>query len=218
MTEKSFETAVAAEVNDGEPRFSLFPASITNVRPAKEITVCEAWEIITMDMDALNATHELRKYDPVAQRDERRRLKGKLFRFVTFSGTFSYRNMAGFKQHSQLICIDIDHVGESRVPRLKQQLALDPEFETALCFRSPSGDGVKWVVAIDTWQAAHEVWFNAIYLYLKNVHGLEADKACRDITRPCYLPHDPFAIIGEQFKRKIKVISKQGVHYEEIPF
>lgn len=159
--------------------------------------------MITMDMDTLSATHELRGHDPEEEKEERKRLKCTKFKFCTFSGTFSRRSRAGFLGHSQLLSIDLDHVGWLKVEGLKQRLAADKNFATALCFRSPSGDGVKWVVAIDTGRASHEEWFDATCLYLKDTYGLEADKACRDVTRCCFLPHDAQAIIGEEFKNTI---------------
>lgn len=181
--------------------------------------------MITLDMDVLNATHELWAIDP-NDKKARRALKGRKFDYVTFSGTFTIRRSDGLKQHSGLLCIDLDHVekeprnGEKRrtVWEVKQLLAADPEFETALCFRSPSADGVKWVVVIDLDRGTHREWFYAICKYLEDKHGLEVDTSGKDVTRPCYLPHDPQAIIGEQFRKKFEMIRQNRRTDEEIPF
>ena len=203
----------------GEPRFSWFTAPARSVRPAGQMTVWEAYRLITTDVDTLQATHRLRALDPVEQKEERRKLKQTLFSFATFSGTFAYRRRQDLLRHSQLLCIDLDHVGEPcDVMPLKLRLAADPEFETALCFQSPSGDGVKWVVCIGTEQATHEEWFDATCMYLRDAYGLEADKACRDVTRCCFLPHDGLALIGEQFRKCSNNQPKKGEIYENIPF
>lgn len=202
-----------------EPRFSWFPAPARTVRPAREMTVWQVYCLMMTDVDMLMATHRLRALDPAAQKDERRRLKQTTFSFCTFSGTFSYRRRQSLLSHSQLLCIDLDHVGTpDQVMSLKMRLASDPEFETALCFRSPSGDGVKWVVAIDTTQATHEEWFDAMCRYIADAYGLEADRACRDVTRCCFLPHDGQALIGPQFRKDDNNPPKKGQTYENIPF
>lgn len=209
----------AADQQPEEPRFSWFPAPAKSVRPALEMTVWQAYCRIMTDVGMLMATHRLRSLDPVSQKDERRRLKQTTFSFCTFSGTFSYRRRQSLLQHSQLLCIDLDHVGTpDDVLRLKMRLAADPDFETALCFRSPSGDGVKWVIAIDTSQATHEEWFDATCRYLRDAYALEADRACRDVTRCCFLPHDGLALIGQQFRKDNTNPAKKGQTYENIPF
>lgn len=108
--------------------------------------------------------------------------------------------MEHVKSHSQLLCIDFDHLGFNGEPQVwMERLKADRLFMTAMSFVSPSADGLKWIISIDTQRASHKEWFEAVSLYLKERYGLVADSACSDIARPCYLPHDPDCYFNPAF-------------------
>jgi hypothetical protein len=68
---------------------------------------------------------------------------------VTFSGCFSSRRTGGLIEHSGFLCFDIDKIeSEKRLQEIKSLLINDEELHTVLCFRSPSGNGLKWVVEV----------------------------------------------------------------------
>lgn len=113
-------------------------------------------------------------------------------RLLHLLGIFRYRSRDGLISHSGLLCIDIDHVGSHlQLDDLRKRLIDDEQFLTELWFVSPSGDGLKWVVSINTELYPHELWFDATRQYLLDRYGIDADKACRDVSRACFLPHDP---------------------------
>jgi hypothetical protein len=69
--------------------------------------------------------------------------------YVTFSGCFSSRRTGGLIEHSGFLCFDIDKIeSERRLQEIKSLLINDEELHTVLCFRSPSGNGLKWVVEV----------------------------------------------------------------------
>ena len=72
----------------------------------------------------------------------------------------------------------------------------DPYFETELLFTSPSGVGVKWVTHIDLARCDFRTWYRAISNYLKQTYGLTADSSGVNISRACYLPHDPEVFVN----------------------
>ena len=72
----------------------------------------------------------------------------------------------------------------------------DKCFTTELLFRSPSGDGLKWIIRINTAEVSHAEYFNAVANYLRLTYGLEADKSGKDVSRACFLPYDPEAYIN----------------------
>lgn len=169
--------------------FSYFLAPAMQVKPWATFSIRKAYEYITTDMDALTATYRLRD---IHDEKERRLFKKRAFAFCTFSGIFAYRSRDGLLSHSGLLCIDIDHVGNHLLlDDLRKRLIDDEQFLTELCFVSPSGDGLKWVVSINTELYPHELWFDATRQYLLDRYGIDADKACRDVSRACFLPHDP---------------------------
>ena len=59
-----------------------------------------------------------------------------------------------------------------------------------------SGDGLKWIININTAEVSHEEYFNAVANYLRQTYGLEADKSGKDVSRACFLPYDPEAYIN----------------------
>lgn len=131
------------------PRFSFYKAPITNTRPYKSITILDAWKYITGHY-ARDRTWELRS---IMDKSRARIFKSANFDYATFSGEFSIRNNAHCLAESGLLCLDFDHVPD--VEGLFARLLTDRYFETALLFRSPSGDGLKWIIEINRGQTSH---------------------------------------------------------------
>ena len=172
-----------------EHRMQYYRHPISNVLSHNRVSIYHLWTYITNPLLYKQATDTLRG---IADEKERKTFKAKEFDYILASGTFSSRNDQGLIQHSSLLCIDIDHVGSHlQLDDLRKRLIDDEQFLTELCFVSPSGDGLKWVVSINTELYPHELWFDATRQYLLDRYGIDADKACRDVSRACFLPHDP---------------------------
>jgi hypothetical protein len=92
------------------------------------------------------------------------------------------------------MCIDFDHV--QNIDTLRQALLADEYFDTQLLFVSPSGDGLKWIINIDTQKAPHGEYFASVANYILQTYSVEVDKSGKDISRACFLPHDPNAFIN----------------------
>lgn len=170
-----------------ESKFQFYRAPITTVQSRTTMTLKEVYQYIT-SMEALERTHKLRA---IEDEKKRKAYKAQAFDFVLFSGTFRQRKAEALIEHSELICLDFDHVGNDRQRwALREQLLKDPYFETQLLFTSPSGDGLKWVIAIDMEKHDHLSWFIALQNYIRFTYQKEIDKACKDVCRSCFLPHD----------------------------
>ena len=123
--------------------------------------------------------------------DRRRKLKAHTLDLVCMSGTFARRDARHLVSHSQLLCIDMDHLNHpAALWAVRLILMTDPVLGVVLVFTSPSGCGVKAVMPIDTAQAPHEAWFDAVRAYLFQKYGLVADAQCRDVARACFLGWD----------------------------
>lgn len=151
------------------------------------MTIREAYEYITLDPKALEATQQLRK---IVDEKKRREFKAQNFDFACFSGTFSYRKDDCLVEHSGLLCVDFDHLPHLEMWQIRKKLIADPYFTTELLFTSPSGDGMKWVVDIDLAKCDHRTWFRAISNYVRATYQLEADPQCVNVSRACFLPND----------------------------
>lgn len=183
-------------------RFSYFSRPITNTQPSMEYTLLDAYHYIIGGVSEL-ATETCRSLPE----DRRKVFKKTHFDYCTFSGIFTGRNSENLVRHSMLFCFDFDHLQD--VETTFGQLINDRYFETMLLFRSPSGDGLKWVVSMeqnylrrekyfpdDTPAKYHPIFFEAVKQYLFSTYQLEADGKCKDVARACFLPYDPQAYIN----------------------
>lgn len=195
----------------GESGFvSFFRAPASSIVPYKDITLADIYHYITGPY-AAERTAKLRSIDDKKTKGLWKRTK---FDYVTFSGTFTRRTDADLVAHSGYLCLDFDHLDTSSVPigpndisslradtagqltAARSVLLSDPYFETLLLFTSPSGNGLKWVIPIDLEQCEHRTWFNAVRNYLAATYHLDADPACVNVSRSCFLPHDPDCYIA----------------------
>ena len=170
--------------------FSFFPAPIKNTIPVLKMTLADAYEYIT-GPTAVSRTRELRSKTDIK---EARKFKSEKFDYCTFSGLFYKRNDQSLKQHSGLLCLDFDHL--KNLEEVRQWLLNDDYFETQLLFRSPSGDGLKWIINIDISKTTHADYFRAVANYLKQTYNVDVDQSGKDICRACFLPHDPNCYIN----------------------
>ena len=86
---------------------------------------------------------------------------------------------------------------------MRKKLLEDEYFETEMLFRSPSGDGLKWVIRVDR-ESSHREFFLAVAAYLRHTYDLEADASGKDISRACFLPHDPEAYLHSRHRLPAK--------------
>ncbi len=180
------------------PKFSFFLHPISNTRPHKTITPEGAYRYITGHY-AKQRTEQLRA---IADPKQRSAFKCANFDVATFGGTFVTRKAGDLICASHLMVLDFDHITD-RIDELKQKLPLDHMFETVLIFRSPSGDGLKWVIGLipdackaDGTPMTHLDIFRMVSFYLKKTYDLEADPSGKDICRACFMPYDNTAVFN----------------------
>ncbi|MCL7753312.1 BT4734/BF3469 family protein [Polaribacter sp. Z022] len=173
-------------------RCSFFKAPIRNVFPTETMWLHQIYTLITSNkyksitntFRTLKNTKEARKY------------KANNFDYVTFSGIFKKRSDKELIKHSNLLTIDFDHL--ENVKELKDKLLSDQYFETELLFTSPSGKGIKWIIRIDISEITHAEYFKAVTNYIKHTYNIEVDHSGKDISRACFLSHDPSAFINKR--------------------
>lgn len=170
--------------------FSFFKAPIKNTIPHKTVSLVQVYNAITGEYYKQN-TEKLRSISDTIQA---RKYKAANFDYCTFSGVFTARNDKSLITHSELMCIDFDHV--QNIDTLRQTLLADEYFDTQLLFVSPSGDGLKWIIEIDTRKAPHGEYFASVANYILQTYSVEVDKSGKDISRACFLPFDPNAFIN----------------------
>ena len=179
--------------NTGTPVFSFFCAPVSNTHPLKDYTLLDAYLYI-IGSKAKKRTDDLRA---ISDKEQAKRFKSSSFDFCCFSGTFAKRNTDGLIKHSGLMCIDFDHIPDPE--SLRQNLLFDEYFDTQLMFRSPSGDGIKWIISVDLSEFSHGDYFDAVAAYILQNYGIQIDKSGRDVCRACFLPYDSHAYINPQY-------------------
>ena len=183
-------------------RFSFFAKPISRQQPTMEYSLLDAYNYIKSGISAQATTH-LRSLSPI----DRASFKRSNFDFCTFSGLFIQRKADKLIRHSFLVCFDFDHLSD--VEAVSLTLLQDPYFETLLLFRSPSGDGLKWVISMEqnyfhrerffpseTPSSYQTLFYTAVQTYLLNTYSLQVDEKCKDVSRACFLPFDPNAYIN----------------------
>ena len=146
--------------------------------------------------------------------DKADRIKGNLLAFST-SGTFGEkRSKQDIITYSQIVCIDFDHIPSYKLLILRN--CVDNCLSTFASFISPSGDGLKVFVKVDSNAESHTIAYNEVANYYKDLTGNEYDPKCKDITRLCFVSYDPelFLNVGAltyQYKEveKKAIFSKQ---------
>ena len=190
--------------NQETTKVSLYDRT-TNTTPKSSITIYEVYRLIIgegKDNKLGEMTGRLRSIsdpDPRKEHDLRRDFKKQNFPAVSFGGEFSERGNDRLVRSSNLICLDFDHIG-GNVEEVKQTISQDEELDPVLLFISPSGDGLKVVVNVRQ-EIRDDRDFKRVFASLRRFCqerlNLDPDKACKDISRLCYLPHDGNAILRQ---------------------
>lgn len=183
------------------PGFSIFRCPITNKFPYQIVNLIDVFNYIISDY----AKDRTAEYRTIHDERCRRQYKQGKFDYCTFSGIFSVRTDKAIIQHSGLLCLDFDHLKD--VETIFEALKADPYFETLLLFRSPSGDGLKWVISFhdsylrygrdgESYGEYQVRFFAGLYNYIFNHYGVQVDRSCRNLSRACFLPHDAVAFLN----------------------
>jgi hypothetical protein len=132
---------------------------------------------------------EIRQLITLGNKAEADNKKKQLFAF-TPSATFTQkRQMPFLEMYSGFVHLDFDKLTPEQ---LQTAFAIICKINyTALCFVSPSGNGLKVFVEINTGMEHHNIAYLQVQKYYEDATGLKADPSCKDITRLCFMSHDP---------------------------
>lgn len=166
-------------------------------KPSRDVSLAEVYNYIVGDA-AREATRCIREASDSSVRSF---LKRTSLSYVTPFGTFSYRNNESLTAESGFVCIDFDHVGSAdSVRALRNAIIDDPRYRTALLFVSPSGDGLKWFIdAGDRNGLSLRTYIDNVALHAAAAYGVSIDLSGKDVSRACFLPHDPECFIRPEY-------------------
>ncbi len=189
--------------------FSTFPRGYRNqkdeavlaTKPQQSQTIVWAYDYIISER-ARWATEELRSMTGSATKEELADFKKLNFETATFNGVFTYRNARSLVCRSPFMVVDIDDLSSTEEARhIQQVLIQDPRVETMLCFVSPKGKGVKWVVRLPEWAQRNDFksTFQMLQQHVGFEYGIVVDKSGSDVCRACFLPFDPDCYINPSY-------------------
>lgn len=147
-------------------------------------------------------TLELRQMMETATEQQLRDYKLLQFDAVAAAGIFSYGNASGLTIRSPYIVLDIDDLESTEVAReIQQTLVADKNIETALCFLSPKGLGVKWWVELPEWcqNMTFAEQYATLSRYIGYEYGVLVDSTGSNVNRLCFLPYDPLCYINPKY-------------------
>ncbi len=110
----------------------------------------------------------------------------------TPSAVFSEkRQMPFLEMYSGFVHLDFDKLTQEQ---LQTAFAIISKISyTSLCFISPSGNGLKVFVEVSTELVHHDIAYLQVQKHYEDATGLKADPSCKDVTRLCFMSHDPNA-------------------------
>ena len=117
----------------------------------------------------------------------------------TTSGKFiGGRKLEFLADYSSCIILDIDKLSAAELQNAKH-LANQSEF-TFASFISPSGNGLKILVKINSDKANHKEAFLMVQAHYESILKLEIDKSGKDVTRLCFYSWDENLYLNEKSK------------------
>ena len=117
----------------------------------------------------------------------------------TPSGKFvGGRKLEFLANYSNCIILDIDKLSAADLQNAKH-LANQSEF-TFASFISPSGNGLKILVKINSDKANHKEAFLLVQAHYESILKLEIDKSGKDLTRLCFYSYDENLYYNENAK------------------
>ena len=128
----------------------------------------------------------LRSADKPAREQMKRNLPAAMLSGTTQGG----HKAADLLEHSGLLQIDLDHVGDAAA--LRNQIVKDRHILAA--WISPSGDGVKAIMRIPPDIARHKDAFLAAADHMYRTYSLKIDPSCSDVSRLCFVSFDPWLV------------------------
>jgi hypothetical protein len=115
-------------------------------------------------------------------------IKSNLIGFTT-SGTFGEsRTKVNIVTYSQILCLDFDYIPLTEINNLVT--LINGCRYTFASFISPSGEGLKVFIKVNSNAEQHTTVYNQVANFYKELSGYDFDAKCKDITRLCFVSCD----------------------------
>lgn len=153
----------------------------------------------------------------IEDKKNRQEYKAKYLPAFTWCGTFNGGHAASnLHSYNQIVGLDYDNVKDTKA--LKKLLS---SIDTShVVFISPSGEGLKVLVKVNSDASFHDKAFEIVNNYYKEITGMESDNSVKDISRLCYVSWDPELYLEENSKvfdintaLKLETVKEVDINY-----
>ncbi|MBX2916989.1 MAG: DUF3987 domain-containing protein [Cyclobacteriaceae bacterium] len=127
--------------------------------------------------------------------------KKQLLAFTPSAVFTEKRQLPFLEMYSGFVHLDFDKLTPEQLDTAFKVIAEIPY--TFLCFISPSGNGLKVFIEVNTGIEHHDKAYLQVQQFYEEATGLKADPSCKDITRLCFMSYHPGLyknIRNEKFK------------------
>lgn len=105
------------------------------------------------------------------------------------------RKLEFITAYTQMVVLDIDKLSKEQLTNAKALASQSPY--TFASFTSPSGNGLKIFVKVNSSQENHKDAFLALQKYYEELLALPIDKSGKDVTRLCFVSYDTDLYLNE---------------------
>lgn len=141
-------------------------------------------------------------------------IKSNLLGFTT-SGTFGKsRTKENIVTYSQVVCLDFDDIPLTEIINLVT--LVNACRYTFASFISPSNEGLKVFIKVNSNAEQHTTVYNQIANFYKELSGYDFDAKCKDITRLCFVSCDTELFLNEnavifELKEEVKPLKSEPI-------
>ncbi|MCX7550887.1 DUF3987 domain-containing protein [Xanthomarina sp. F2636L] len=136
-----------------------------------------------------NQIESIRNLNKNGNTNEANELKKHLLGF-TASGVFNTTRKADtISEYSGFVILDIDKLSESELSRIIPIIHL--AVYTYAAFISPSGNGIKIIVPVNSTKEEHKEAYKQVVDYYEQALNIDIDTSGSDISRLCFMSYDP---------------------------
>lgn len=166
-------------------------STFTNLsKPGKSVTLDQVFQVVKGNT-LRERVESMRQLLAKGAHNEFEKRKRSLPSF-TPAGEFDKERKADrLKSYSRLVVYDLDDIPVEKLPDIRQKVAADPH--TLLAFISPSGTGLKILVAVTSDSKDHGLAFSRVCEHYDRITGLTGDRTGKDLSRLCFYSFDPEA-------------------------
>jgi hypothetical protein len=162
---------------------------------------------------------EIRRLIAFGDKETAQEKKKQLLAFTPSAVFKEKRQMPFLEMYSGFVHLDFDKLNPDQLKTAFEIIENIPY--TFLCFISPSGNGLKIFVEIDTEIENHDIAYQQVQKYYEEATGLKADPSCKDITRLCFMSFHPGLhknIVNLKFHVQLQELLNQPiVHLQRNP-